>query len=43
MPKKPEPKSYNDARGMVTADYQNYLEKNWIESLPNFLQLVRYN
>ncbi len=30
---KPEPKSYNDARGMVTADYQNYLEKNWIESL----------
>lgn len=30
---KPEPKSYQDAKGMVTADYQNYLEKEWLESL----------
>lgn len=29
----PEPKSYQDAKGIVTADYQNYLEKEWIESL----------
>ncbi len=30
---KPEPKAYNDAKGMVTADYQNFLEKQWIDSL----------
>jgi peptidyl-prolyl cis-trans isomerase SurA len=30
---KPEPKSYLDAKGMVTADYQNYLEKEWLETL----------
>ena len=30
---KPEPKTYQDAKGMVTADYQTYLEKNWIASL----------
>jgi peptidyl-prolyl cis-trans isomerase SurA len=30
---KPEPKSYLDSKGMVTADYQNYLEKEWIASL----------
>jgi peptidyl-prolyl cis-trans isomerase SurA len=30
---KPEPKSYQDSKGMVTADYQNYLEKEWLESL----------
>ncbi|MEI6489813.1 MAG: peptidylprolyl isomerase [Bacteroidota bacterium] len=30
---KPEPKAYQDAKGMVTADYQNYLEKEWIASL----------
>ncbi|MGQ0827075.1 MAG: peptidylprolyl isomerase [Bacteroidota bacterium] len=30
---KPEPKSYQDSKGMVTADYQNQLEKEWIESL----------
>ncbi len=29
----PEPKSYSDSKGMVTADYQNYLEKEWIASL----------
>lgn len=30
---KPEPKSYIDSKGMVTADYQNFLEKEWIASL----------
>jgi peptidyl-prolyl cis-trans isomerase SurA len=30
---KPEPKSFQEAKGMVTADYQAYLEKEWIASL----------
>ena len=30
---KPEPKQLNDARGLITADYQNYLEKEWIAEL----------
>ncbi|MCX6281975.1 MAG: peptidylprolyl isomerase [Bacteroidetes bacterium] len=30
---KPEPKSLNEARGLITADYQNYLEKDWIRYL----------
>lgn len=29
----PEPKSLDEARGMITADYQTFLEKDWIESL----------
>lgn len=33
MLKKPE--SYTDVRGTITADYQNYLEKRWIENLRN--------
>jgi len=28
-----QPKSLEEAKGLVTADYQNYLEKEWIESL----------
>jgi peptidyl-prolyl cis-trans isomerase SurA len=27
------PKALNDARGQATSDYQNYLEKQWIEQL----------
>ena len=27
------PKSLQEAKGLVTADYQNYLEKEWIEVL----------
>jgi peptidyl-prolyl cis-trans isomerase SurA len=30
---KPEPKELHEARGLITADYQNYLEKEWINSL----------
>ncbi len=29
----PEPKLLNEAKGIITADYQNYLEKQWIKSL----------
>jgi peptidyl-prolyl cis-trans isomerase SurA len=31
----PEPKDLSEARGLITADYQNYLEKEWIEKLRN--------
>ena len=30
---KPEMKSLNEARGLITADYQNDLEKKWIQYL----------
>lgn len=30
---KPEPKLLNEARGLITADYQNYLEQAWIKQL----------
>ena len=29
----PMPKSLEEAKGLVTADYQTYLEKSWIEQL----------
>jgi len=29
----PEPKNLSDVKGLVTAEYQNYLEKNWISEL----------
>jgi len=32
---KPEPKNLSDVKGLVTAEYQNYLEKNWIAELKN--------
>ena len=30
---KPTPKSYMEARGLVTSEYQTWLEKNWIDTL----------
>ena len=30
---KPSAKEMDECRGLITADYQNYLEKKWIESL----------
>lgn len=29
----PQPKSISEARGLITADYQNFLEKQWLENL----------
>ncbi len=29
----PTPKSLDEAKGIITADYQNYLEKEWIKQL----------
>ena len=29
----PTPKTLKEARGLVTADYQNFLEKEWISEL----------
>jgi peptidyl-prolyl cis-trans isomerase SurA len=29
----PEPKSIKEAKGLITADFQNYLEKEWIDQL----------
>jgi peptidyl-prolyl cis-trans isomerase SurA len=31
--REPQPKDFSEARGMITAAYQSYLEKSWIESL----------
>lgn len=33
--KGPEVKSLNEAKGLITADYQNFLEKQWIVELRN--------
>ncbi len=29
----PQPKTLDEARGIITADYQDYLEKQWVEKL----------
>lgn len=29
----PEPKSFNESKGLITAAYQDYLEKEWIQQL----------
>ena len=29
----PEPKTIREAKGLITSDYQNFLEKEWIKEL----------
>lgn len=31
----PQPKALEEARGIITSDYQNYLEQEWIKELKN--------
>ena len=39
---KKSPDSYEDVRGLVTADYQSYLEKQWIAELRKKYSVVIY-
>ena len=36
----PQPKKLNEAKGLITADYQTYLEEEWIKSLRNKYHIV---
>lgn len=36
----PQHKKIHEARGLITADYQNYLEKRWLEELRNKYEVV---
>lgn len=36
----PEVKTLNEARGLITADYQNYLEKEWLKELHSKYKVV---
>jgi peptidyl-prolyl cis-trans isomerase SurA len=38
----PSPKSIAEARGLITADYQNYLETQWIIKLKEKYEVVIY-
>lgn len=39
----PGPKTFNEVRGQITADYQNFLDKQWIEDLrAKYPVVVRY-
>ena len=37
------PKQFDDTKGIVTADYQNYLERKWIEELRNKYKITVNN
>jgi peptidyl-prolyl cis-trans isomerase SurA len=39
----PEPKTLNEARGLITADYQNYLEKEWVKELRSKYNIKLHN
>lgn len=41
--KGPEVKSLNEAKGLITADYQNFLEKQWIKDLRNQYKVKVYD
>ena len=36
------PATYEDVRGLVTSDYQSYLEKSWIEALRAIYEVEIY-
>lgn len=36
------PEAYTDVKGPLTADYQNYLETQWVEDLHNRYPVVKY-
>lgn len=38
-----QPKKLNEIRGLVTADYQNYLEKIWIQTLHDKYRVIIHN
>ena len=40
---KPVEKSFEDARGLVISDYQEYLEKQWIDNLRNEYNIHVHN
>ncbi len=39
----PEPKTLKEARGSITADYQNYLEEKWLQELRNRYEFKVHN
>lgn len=38
-----EPESYTDVKGPLTADYQNYLEEQWLEELRSKYSVIKYS